>query len=78
MRKIAIVEDNPDNLLLFRAMLEDLYEVTTYETGLEAAHCRTIDQTLSSSTSRFLRWMGQRSCGACIPIQSYEVFPSSL
>jgi len=36
MRKIAIVEDNPDNLLLFRAMLEDLYEVTTYETGPEA------------------------------------------
>src|SRR5215510_10510850 len=36
MRKIAIVEDNPDNLLLFTAMLEDLYEVTTYETGPEA------------------------------------------
>ena len=36
MTKIAIVEDNPDNLLLFRAMLEDLYEVTTYETGPEA------------------------------------------
>jgi CheY-like chemotaxis protein len=36
MRKIAIVEDNPDNLLLFRAMLEDLYEVIAYETGLEA------------------------------------------
>jgi two-component system cell cycle response regulator DivK len=36
MRKIAIVEDNPDNLWLFRAMLEDLYEVTAYETGLEA------------------------------------------
>jgi CheY-like chemotaxis protein len=36
MRKIAIVEDNLDNLLLFRAMLEDLYEITTYETGPEA------------------------------------------
>ena len=36
MTKIAIVEDNPDNLLLFRAMLEDLYKVTTYETGPEA------------------------------------------
>src|SRR4030095_11972034 len=36
MTKRAIVEDNPDNLLLFRAMLEDLYEVTTYETGPEA------------------------------------------
>jgi len=36
MRKIAIVEDNPDNLLLFMAMLEDFYAVTTYETGPEA------------------------------------------
>src|SRR5438105_15686590 len=36
MRKIAIDEDHPDKLLLFRAMLDDLYEVTTYETGPEA------------------------------------------
>lgn len=36
MKKIALVEDNPDNLLLFSAMLEDLYEVITYETGPEA------------------------------------------
>ena len=36
MRKITIVEDNPDNLLLFQAMLEDLYEVTAYETGSAA------------------------------------------
>ena len=36
MKKITIVEDNPDNLLLFKAMLEDLYGVTTFETGPEA------------------------------------------
>ncbi len=36
MRKIAIVEDNPDNLLLFQAMLEGFYTVTAYETGPEA------------------------------------------
>jgi CheY-like chemotaxis protein len=44
MRKIAIIEDNPDNLLLFRAMLEDLYEVTGYETGLEALRALQDDQ----------------------------------
>jgi two-component system cell cycle response regulator DivK len=36
MKKIAVVEDNPDNRLLVQAMLEDLYEVTEYETGPEA------------------------------------------
>ncbi len=36
MRKIAIVEDNPDNLLLFQAILEGVYAVTAYETGPEA------------------------------------------
>src|ERR1043165_6599259 len=36
MRKIAVVEDNPDNQLLIRAILEDHYEITAYETGLEA------------------------------------------
>ncbi len=30
MKKITIVEDNPDNLLFFKAMLEDLYGVTTF------------------------------------------------
>ena len=36
MKKIAVVEDNPDNRLLIQAMLDDLYEVTEYETGPEA------------------------------------------
>ena len=36
MRKIAVVEDNPDNRLLVQAMLEDQYELTEYETGAEA------------------------------------------
>jgi CheY-like chemotaxis protein len=34
--KIAVVEDNPDNRLLVQAILEDLYEITEYETGTEA------------------------------------------
>ena len=36
MKKIALVEDNPDNRLLVRAILEDLYEIVEYETGNEA------------------------------------------
>jgi CheY-like chemotaxis protein len=36
MKKIAVVEDNPDNRLLVQAMLEDLYQITEYETGPEA------------------------------------------
>ncbi|RMH11360.1 MAG: response regulator [Gemmatimonadetes bacterium] len=35
-RKIAVVEDNPDNRLLVQAILDDLYEISEYETGTEA------------------------------------------
>jgi len=38
MAKIAVVEDNPDNRLLVQALLEDRYELTEYETGLEAVN----------------------------------------
>jgi len=33
MKKIAVVEDNPDNQLLVRAILSEQYDVTSYETG---------------------------------------------
>ena len=36
MKKIAVVEDNPDNRLLVRVILEPFYEVTDYETGFAA------------------------------------------
>jgi CheY-like chemotaxis protein/HPt (histidine-containing phosphotransfer) domain-containing protein len=36
MKKIAVVEDNPDNRLLARVMLESFYEVVEYETGFAA------------------------------------------
>jgi CheY-like chemotaxis protein len=36
MKKIALVEDNPDNRLLVRVILDSLYEVTEYETGFTA------------------------------------------
>jgi CheY-like chemotaxis protein len=35
-RKIAVVEDNPDNRMLVQALLEDRYEISQYETGVEA------------------------------------------
>lgn len=36
MKKIAVVEDNPDNRLLVQVILEPLYEVVEYETGVAA------------------------------------------
>ena len=36
MRRIALVEDNPDNRLLARAILEDRYEIVEYESGPDA------------------------------------------
>ncbi|HSJ23981.1 MAG TPA: response regulator [Longimicrobiales bacterium] len=36
MTRVALVEDNPDNRLLARAILDDLCEVDEYETGAEA------------------------------------------
>ncbi len=35
-RRIAVVEDNPDNRLLVEAILEDEYELELYEDGPEA------------------------------------------
>lgn len=34
--KVAVVEDNPDNRALVQALLEDRYEISEYETGVEA------------------------------------------
>ncbi|MDA0329940.1 MAG: response regulator [Gemmatimonadetes bacterium] len=34
--KVAVVEDNPDNRMLVQALLDDLYEISEYETGVEA------------------------------------------
>jgi len=36
--KIAVVEDNPDNRLLVQALLEDLYEISEFETGVDAVN----------------------------------------
>ena len=36
VKKIAVVEDNPDNRLLVRVILDSFYEVAEYETGSSA------------------------------------------
>ena len=35
-RRIAVVEDNPDNRLLLQALLVDLYQIDEYEDGASA------------------------------------------
>ncbi len=34
--RIAVIEDNPDNRLLVQALLEDTYDISEYETGVDA------------------------------------------
>jgi len=34
--RIAVVEDNPDNRFLVQALLEDLYDLSEYESGASA------------------------------------------
>ena len=36
MHKIAVVDDNADNRLIIRTILEDQYEIIEFSTGLEA------------------------------------------
>jgi CheY-like chemotaxis protein len=36
MKRIALVEDNPDNRLLVQAMIGDRYDIDEYESGNEA------------------------------------------
>lgn len=36
MKQVAVVEDNPDNRLLVRVILEPRYQVTEYEDGFAA------------------------------------------
>lgn len=36
MKKVAVVDDNPDNRLIIRTILEDQYEIVEFSSGLEA------------------------------------------
>ena len=41
MKRIAIVEDNPDNRLLLQAILEDQFNITEHEDGTSALQAFT-------------------------------------
>jgi CheY-like chemotaxis protein len=36
VKRVAVVEDNPDNRLLVAVILEEKYDITEYETGADA------------------------------------------
>lgn len=36
MKRIAVIEDNPDNRLLVRAILDGCYELTEFDSGITA------------------------------------------
>jgi two-component system cell cycle response regulator DivK len=44
MKKIAVVEDNPDNRLLVQVILEETYEIVEYETGFTALEQIPVDK----------------------------------
>jgi len=44
MKKVAVVEDNPDNRLLVRAILDELYDLTEYEAGRPALEGLALDR----------------------------------
>src|SRR5437773_3484567 len=38
MHTVAVVDDNADNRLIIRTILEDQYEISEYSSGMEAIH----------------------------------------
>ena len=70
--KIAVVEDNLDNRLLVQAILDDEYEISEYENGMEVLDglADDIPDLSFCSTSPCREWMvprcssgsGLRSC----------------
>lgn len=43
MKRIAVIEDNPDNRLLVRAILDDRYALTEFESGRKALAALSVD-----------------------------------
>ena len=43
MKRLAVIEDNPDNRLLVRAILEDRYELVEFESGRAALESMSED-----------------------------------
>ena len=43
MKRIAVIEDNPDNRLLVRAILDDRYALTEFDSGRKALAALSVD-----------------------------------
>lgn len=75
--KVAVVEDNPDNRMLVQALLEDLYDLSEYETGVEAVNglpddipdVVLLDISLPEMDgTEVLAWMKQQDALKSIPV----------
>ena len=67
--KIAVVEDNPDNRFLVQALLEDSYELSEYETGVEAVEGLGQDLSLPEMDgTEVLSWIRQQPELKDIPV----------
>ena len=43
MKRIAVIEDNPDNRLLVRAIIDDRYALTEFDSGRKALAALSVD-----------------------------------
>jgi CheY-like chemotaxis protein len=75
--KIAVVEDNPDNRMLVQALLEDRYEISEYETGVEAVEGLGVDvpdlvlldiSLPEMDGTEVLAWMREQDALKSIPV----------
>ena len=76
-RRVAVVEDNPDNRMLVQALLEDRYDLSEYETGKEAVQglpddvpeVILLDISLPEMDgTRVLRWLREQDELKHIPV----------
>jgi two-component system, cell cycle response regulator DivK len=75
--RIAVVEDNPDNRLLLRALLEEDYDLCEFETGPDAMdgllqadpHLVLLDISLPGMDgTEVLRWIRRQAGLAAVPV----------
>jgi two-component system, cell cycle response regulator DivK len=75
--RIAVVEDNPDNRLLVRTLLEDHFDLVEFETGLDAVagllqaepHLVLLDISLPGMDgAEVLRWIRSQPGLSSVPV----------
>lgn len=76
-RRIAVVEDNPDNRLLVRALLDDRFDLAEFETGSDAVagllqaepHLILLDISLPGMDgTEVLRWIRTQEGLRSVPV----------